>query len=350
MTAVTQNKPSTPNLRNNMTLPFDTAPITDAPDMTLITSNRNTIKDCLPDIENIYLLPIKDELQELYPSLLLADKSALELLTQAPSTLRSINIKELMKPISTLEAQPQTPEVKVALNDYETEIKTQINSVLSALHQRTQMLEDHLHGLNSIEPGDVTDFITEIDRKISSTRGTLDEMDTAYGQLQEQENVLSTAMQAMEAQNLIDEVLPLFEIITKADPKNPALSAVRAAAILLQNTLRIGSDAIKYHTMLGRRDELQTLMNERQVQRLEHRSSLNELLRRLRQLKAVRTLSQSKASYIAQLRKITTRMNNFLNYQRDELKGDVASYSAAFADQADRLASHLSDLRKSWKN
>lgn len=324
-------------------------PLDDSPDMSLITLHRQTIKQNLPDIERIYLPALKDELHGLSAAMSQSDKTALDALTLIPEALSGPALDSMLQPIETLKAQPQTPEVVEALASYGNEIRKQIENVVAKISVYGIALSNKLDVVHAIEPSNVRDLIEDTARRIASDQEIVNQTEAACQKLQAQEEVLSTAMRHLEDMSLIDDVLPLLNVIGKIDPKRPEVSAVLAAIRLLEQTLNLANNAIKYQTMVNRRHELQELVAEKKKQRDAYKGTHQEMLLRKRQLEAVRTISESKAIYVREMRKITKWTADFVSDQRVGLADDPLTSFNHYRSHSQDLASSLATLRRAWK-
>lgn len=319
-----------------------------SPDITIVRSARNALKDRLAALHDIYLPVLQGKLSVLKSAMNTVEDNLLSALAQGPQVLNTRPVEALLTLIRASDTQTDVPS-SGQRSAYVAEINDYLDSWQTGLAAFAKPLSSSLEKMNGFDPGDTQRFVEDMTGQIQRQTTDIDALKLNQAQARADKDALSLAMREYEDKTVFDELIPVVEALKSIDPRSPQASAIFVGVQITVNNLRILSDSVKYSHLVQARKELQKGLDvtSSQINGLQQQVKTFEV--RVQMLESVELLGQSRDSYVEEIQKVAAALESFVTSLRESKRDDIIECAQTHMAQAGELAAYLESLRKRWK-
>jgi len=228
---------------------------------------------------------------------------------------------------------------------YAAEMADIISTSVASIRLKSIELDEKLTALKVSTLSEVNDYIEANEKQIEIQQSASQTLEQAVAEITAEKEILSTAMRITEDKTLWDEFIPLVKSLAVLDPKNPHVSAIRAAVKGASNILRIASESITYGKLVEARKRLQVRLDDHFAKIKVYKDQISTLTRQNEDYMHFQEISQPKSSYEDEVDKIAQTLNSFVSIHSQVDQGNALEHARSFLLHGAALSRYLKEIK-----
>ncbi|MCF5467888.1 alpha-xenorhabdolysin family binary toxin subunit B [Pseudomonas syringae] len=323
------------------------------PDIAIIATSREKLKQTADTLGDIYLPVIKETLRSMVSEVGNVDKQVLDTLTLVPHMLSTEEMLPFLEAVKNLRSQPDNAKSSAAIADFNEEISTLLDARMASLSNQAKMLSKALINLDAIKVDTADHLIPDLDQNVVALEARLVIEQERLNELSQQIATVNALVKDIESLSLFDKLKPLvasLQVLAEVDPKNPLIGSIKAGITGVSNILNLVDAAVDYEQLIGLREMQQTQLTGLQATVDETRTALKVEVGKRDQLSALAPAEVCKKDYVREMGKLLEALKHVEVNSRLPATEVIEKRVEHFRLHADALNNYLVDLRSNWRN
>jgi PAS domain-containing protein len=319
------------------------------PDTELIRASRAELVRKLSTRKDIYLPPLKEQLDALDELLYRVDDKARELLTATPVALRIDEARDMLRRMQSAAGLTPSALAESKAQAFQAELDMILDSALQDIETQATLFNQRLDDLSGWTLSDVTSFIADHEHQITALQSTLPGFEAQLDELKANKQRIDAALQVYDDKTVLDRWTPILEDLLKVRDASLPLATLKAGVAGAVNILRIASESVRYDNLVEAREHAQALLKDVRTQMGSIEEQLGTLSARNRQLRKLEGIEGVMQRYQRQVRAVADALTTFLALRERQTDEPADEFARTYLIQAQALSAWLQDLRKNWR-